>query len=168
MQKVCHWGLDLRFQKPMIFPVCFLYLCRILGDKEVSSQLLLRCHACFLLLCLLPWWSQTLTLWSSGMSSLGVGRRTLIWVGHPGTVATCGSLVPHRILEAYQHHILLVTPSTVYGVHHTRLLRACEHRWQTGPIRNWCTFVFLVPFLWQVAHLVLKFCFMSLCPDSSL
>lgn len=43
LEKVCHWGLALRFQKPKPGPVCVSLCPKI---KIYNSQLLLQHHAC--------------------------------------------------------------------------------------------------------------------------
>jgi hypothetical protein len=42
VEEVYHWAWALRFQKPMAFLVSFL--CKMLIDDDISSQLLLQYH----------------------------------------------------------------------------------------------------------------------------
>lgn len=48
-EKMTHWRLALRFQKPTSFSVSFL--CLLLIDPDVRPQLLVQCHVCLLVAC---------------------------------------------------------------------------------------------------------------------
>jgi hypothetical protein len=44
LEEVCHWKQALEFQNSMPFPVSFL--CLMLVDEDMNSQLLCLCHVC--------------------------------------------------------------------------------------------------------------------------
>lgn len=61
-QRLISWG----FKGPDKPQFSFSFCC-LLADKDISSQLVLQHHAWCLMLCSLPWWSWSLTLWNHGL-----------------------------------------------------------------------------------------------------
>jgi hypothetical protein len=53
LKELCHWEQALRFQKPTLFPVSFVFLPPACGS-DVISQLLVQNHACLPAAAMLP------------------------------------------------------------------------------------------------------------------